>query len=65
MKATERIAEVGYINEHCKHALISIDNPALLNAGPTSVQVVISIEGAIQLRAELNAFLQRHGVVSN
>lgn len=62
---SERIAEVGYINEHMMHAMISIYNPAIINAEQASVQVVISIDGAIQLRAELNAFLKQHGVVGH
>lgn len=61
----ERIAEVGYINSECKHTLISIYHPALLNPGPGFVQVAISIDGAITLQAELNAFLAAHGVHPN
>lgn len=58
----ERIAKVGYINSDMEHALISIYEPALLNPSDNSVQVVISIEGAISLRAELNHFLSMHGI---
>ena len=61
----ERIAPVGYINDKCEHALISIYNPALLNPSSASVQVAISIDGAITLRAALNAFLRDHGVVEH
>lgn len=61
MAGPERIAEVGYLNSEMKHALISIFNPALLNPGPDSVQVAISIDGVFALRAELNAFLKRNG----
>lgn len=61
----ERIAEVGYINEKLEHAVISIYNPPILNPGSDWVQVVLTIDGAIKLRAELNAFLTRHGVVAN
>lgn len=56
----ERIADVGYINDECKHACISIYNPALLNPGGDFVQVVISIEGARRLRDNLEAFLAGH-----
>lgn len=58
----ERIAEVGYINSSMEHALISIYEPALLNPAGNSIQVAISIEGAIRLRAELNRFLSMHGI---
>ena len=64
---TERIAKVGFINEEQKHALISIYNPALINAGSDWVQVAVSIDGAMALKAELNAFLvrrQREGTIS-
>lgn len=56
---------VGYINDLCEVALISIFEPLLFNPGPDFVQVAITIEEAICLRAELNAFLDRHGVVAN
>lgn len=62
---TERIGEVGYINPEKRHALIGVWNPALINKGEDFVQIVLSIDGAIQLRAELNAFLEMHGVVAN
>jgi hypothetical protein len=61
----ERIGEVGYIDEEKKHALIGIYEPALLNHGADFVQVAITIESAIALRAELNAFLAAHGVRAN
>jgi hypothetical protein len=56
----ERIAEVGYINEAMEHAMISIYDPAILNAGGTWVQVVISIDGATRLRDELDRFIADH-----
>ena len=61
----ERIAEVGYINDKCEHALISIYDPALKNFGTNFVQVAVTIDGAITLRAELNAFLRKHGIQQN
>jgi hypothetical protein len=50
-----------------KHALVSIYNPALLNANTKHhfVQIAISIDGAISLRAELNLFLKQHGVLEH
>lgn len=62
---TERVAEIGYINDAHEHALISIFDPALLTAydGPQpqrSVQVAITISSAIELRAKLDAFLAAH-----
>lgn len=62
-RTEERIAEVGYINTQKQHALISVYHPSLLNAGSDFVQVAISIDSAIKLRAELNAFLGSHGIV--
>ena len=56
----ERIAEVGYINEAQQHALISIYNPPILNAGSVFVQVALTIQGATKLRDELDAFLASH-----
>jgi hypothetical protein len=59
MPTQERIAPVGCINDERRHALISIYHPALLNASPDLefVQVAISIDGAVALRAALDAFL--------
>jgi hypothetical protein len=61
----ERVCQVGYINPDMEHVLISIFNPALLNPDRSFVQVAITIESAIALRAELNAFLKAHGVQAN
>lgn len=59
----ERVCEIGYINKEMKHALITIINPALRNvSNPSVIQVAVSIDGAIALRAELNAFLKMHGI---
>lgn len=58
----ERVAEVGYINSDMEHALVSIYEPALLNPSMDGVQVAITIESAILLRANLNRFLAQHGV---
>lgn len=61
----ERVAPVGYINEDRLHALISIYDPALLNAyNKDAVQVAITIDTAIELRAELNRFLEQHGITA-
>lgn len=57
---TERIAQVGYINDECLHALISIYQPALINAGENSVQVALTITSAETLHWELGAFLRKH-----
>jgi len=56
----EHIAEIGYINDDLEHALVSIYNPALLNPGAGSVQVALSIKGAVRLRDELDKFLMTH-----
>ena len=56
---------VGYINDELKHALLSISPPALANLGDDFVQVAISIEQAIELRAALNQFLVEHGIKPN
>ena len=63
----ERVCEVGYINDQLKHVLISVLNPSLCNAQrPTKlVQIAITIDSAITLRAELNAFLKAHGIIEN
>ena len=62
----EWIAPVGYINDEERHLLIGIWNPALLSphkdVNGSSVQVAITIESAMTLRAELDAFLAAHGV---
>lgn len=61
---TEQIHEIGYVNAEMKHAMISITEPALCTPFNTKfVQIVITIEGAIELRAQLNAFLLAHGVI--
>jgi len=60
----ECIGTVGYVNENLEHALLTFINPALVNAmDRTFVQIAISVEGALTLRAELNAFLKNHGVL--
>lgn len=59
---SERIAPVGYANADRRHALISIYEPAIVNCGTDFAQVLITIDSAITLRAELNAFLAAHGV---
>lgn len=61
-RKAERVGPVGYINDERAHALISIYSPTLLNAGTDFVQVAVSIDSALTLRAELNAFLAAHGV---
>lgn len=62
----ERIADVGYINPEMKHCLISIYNPSLLNSdGKEFVQVAITVDNAIILRANLNKFLLDHGLQVN
>lgn len=56
----ERVAPVGYINDARQHALVSVYNPAILNPGSDSVQVVVSIESARVLRDNLDLFLAQH-----
>lgn len=64
--AKERIHEIGYINDDRQHVLISIHNPAILPVPHDNfVQFAITIDGAIELRAHLNAFLDAHGLVSH
>ena len=67
MKRVEEVRPVGYINGHMKHVLITIRDPTLVNGGLRRdfVQVAITIESAIVLRAELNAFLKEHDVREN
>ena len=59
----EQIHDIGYVNEQQKHCLISISNPPLVSPGPNFLQLIITIEGAMELRAQLNAFLLRHGAM--
>ena len=61
----EHIGGVGYINDQMQHVLLSFCNPSLQSASPGFVQVAITIDTAITLRAELNAFLAQHGVKAN
>lgn len=56
----EKIDQIGYVNPDCEHALISIFKPALATSGNGYVQVAITIDGAIKLYAELDAFLRSH-----
>jgi hypothetical protein len=59
----ECVGPVGYINEDCEHAMMTFVNPTLVNAADKRfVQIVVSIDSAILLRAGLNAFLTLHGV---
>ena len=61
---SERIDPVGYINEEHEHILLGFRDPALFNPSRPPerwVQVAITIESAVQLRAELDAFLRSHG----
>lgn len=58
-------AAVGYINEHQQVALVHIESPGIVNAGVDFVQIAITVETAIDLRAALNAFLKVHGVVAH
>ncbi len=57
MAGPERVAEVGYINEQRKHALISVYNPAVLNPGTDFVQVAVTIATLRDLRDKIDEFL--------
>lgn len=59
----ERIGPLGYANDERTHLLISIFGPSILNPGEDFVQVALSIDNAITLRAELNAFIKQHGIM--
>ena len=64
----EEIAGIGYINDERKHVMMSIRDPSLCNLprGHNSfVQVVITIDNAILLRAMLNKFLTEHGLLEH
>ena len=65
MDKAEHVCEVGYINDEMKHVLISIQHPTLTNVypKPSCIQVALTIDSAIVLRAELNAFLAQHGIL--
>ena len=68
MKNQEVLGPFGYINDEHRHVLISIRDPSLLNAIPQGgdiLQFALTIDTAIALRAELNAFLTAHGVSVN
>lgn len=62
----ERISEVGYINEAREHAMISVYEPAILNASTSqnrdkrSAQIVIEIDTARKLLSELETFFENH-----
>lgn len=45
--------------------LLSIDNPLLTRVGGDYVQIVVTIENAVAIRAALNGFLVTHGVQAN
>ena len=67
MRPAEMVcAPLGYINDERKHVLVSIHNPSLVNADRREfLQVAITIDSAITLRAALNEFLLQHGVLDN
>jgi hypothetical protein len=58
----ECLNEMGYINDECRHVLIGIEKPALLNVYEHSVQIAITIETAQELQVRLGDFLNRHRV---
>jgi len=59
---TEQVHDVGYVNEERKHLLISISEPTMcVPFNVEFVQIVITIETAMELRAQLDAFLIKHG----
>ena len=63
----EEVFDVGYINEDMEHVLIGVRNPTLCNRVPKPdiIQIALTIENAIILRAKLNAFLAAHGIRAN
>lgn len=56
---------VGYINDECAHAMISINSPVMVNADPNFAQVVMTIADAERLSDRLRAFLLVHGINMN
>lgn len=59
----EQIPAIGYLNADYAHALVSIHYPPMVNPGENFIQIALTIEGALKLRAALNVFLDAHGVV--
>ena len=63
--STEKLAGIGYLSPGLEHVLLSFRNPAVCNAIPALpafghkdvVQIALTIDTAIDLRAALNAFL--------
>lgn len=56
----EEVCQVGYINEHMKHAMLTVKEPSLSNPRAEFVQVVLTIENIKRLRNEINLFLAQH-----
>ena len=56
----EWVAPVGFCNTETEHVLLSFYNPQIINVAPQSAQIVLTLDGAISLRAELDSFLKQN-----